>query len=34
MFKDLPKLQYIYAKVDQFPKEQIEPYGKKAIIQK
>jgi hypothetical protein len=34
MFKDLPKLQYIYAKVDQFPEEQIEPYGAKAKIQK
>ncbi len=34
MFKDLPKLQYIYARVDQFPQEQIEPYGKKAVIQK
>lgn len=34
IFKDLPKLRYIYAKVGQFPDEQIAPYGKIAIIQK
>lgn len=34
IFKDLPKLKYIYAKVGQFPDEQIAPYGKVAVIQK
>ena len=34
VFKDLPRLKYIYVKGDQYPKEQIEPYGEKAKVEK
>ncbi|WP_300525985.1 hypothetical protein [Aminiphilus sp.] len=33
IFKDLPKLNYIYSKKGQFPEEQLAPFEKKAVVQ-
>jgi hypothetical protein len=33
IFKDLPKLKYIYSKKGQFPEEQLAPFEKKAVVQ-